>query len=64
MHPADAPPIGGEYIKVESIVSICVFYEWKVVHWNTLVFDKEALSSGGSEPTDLVIFLILAEAEG
>jgi hypothetical protein len=63
-HPADAPPIGGGYVKVVSIVSIYVFYEWKVVHWKTLVLDKEALSSGGSQPTDLDISLILAEAEG
>jgi hypothetical protein len=63
-HPADAPPISGGYIKVVSIVSIYVFYEWKVVHWKTLVLDKEALSSGGSQPTDLNISLTLVEAEG
>jgi hypothetical protein len=58
-HSADAPPIGGGYIKVVSIVSIYVFYEWKVVHWKMLVLDKEALWSGGSQPIDLDISLIL-----
>jgi len=27
MHPAYAPPIGGGYIKVVFMVSICVFYK-------------------------------------
>ena len=64
MHPDDAPPIGGGYIQVVSIVSIYVFYKWKVVHWKTLDLDNEALSSGGSQPTQLDISLLLAEAEG
>jgi len=64
MHPAKAPPISSGYIKVVSIVSIYASYKWKVVHCKTLVLDKEALSAGGSQPTDLNISLILAEADG
>jgi hypothetical protein len=64
-HPTDAPPISRGYMKVVSIVSISVFYKWKVVlHWQTLVLGKEALSSGGSQPTDLDIPITLVQAEG
>lgn len=62
MHPTNAPPIGSRYMKVISIVLINVFREWKVVHWKTLILDKEALSSEGSLPTDLDIYLIIAQA--
>ena len=46
------------------MVAVYVFYEWKVVYWKTLVLDKEAPSTGGSQPTDLDNSLILAEVEG
>jgi len=51
-------------MKVISMVLINVFREWKVVHWKTLILDKEALSSEGSLPTDLDIYLIVAQAAG
>jgi len=63
-HTADAPPVSSGYNTVVSIVSIDEFYGLKVVHWKTLVLEKEALSSGRSQPTDMDISLILPEAEG
>jgi len=63
MDPADAPPISSGYIQVISILSISVFYRWKVVDGKTLVLDTEALSAGGSQSTDLDIVIILTEAE-
>ena len=64
MYPANAPPFIGGYIKVLSIVSISVFYEWKVVYWKTLVLNKEAISSGGLQRTDLNMSLNLADSDG
>jgi ABC-type taurine transport system ATPase subunit len=63
MHSANAPPISGGYNQVVSIGSISVFDKWRVVDWKMLVLDKEALSSGVLQPTDLDIAIILTEAE-
>ena len=56
-------PILGSYVNVLSILSIYVFYECEVLHWKMLVLDREAISSGGLQPTDLEISLILVGAE-
>jgi len=63
-HSTDPPAISAGYIKVVSTVSIYVFYKRKLLHSMTVVLDKEALSSGGSQSMDLDISLILAEADG
>jgi hypothetical protein len=62
--PANAVLISGGYIPLVFVVSINVFYKWKVDHCKSLVIDKEALSSGSSQPTDLDISLIFTQGEG